>query len=78
MKFFVTGGSGFIGRILCRTLVARGDEVVVLSRKGGLLIPGVEVIIGDISDWGRKLPPLLSDKLHGRTQCRNKDVRVAC
>jgi len=61
MKFFVTGGSGFIGRILCRTLVARGDEVVVLSRKGGLLIPGVEVIIGDISDWGRKLPPLLSD-----------------
>jgi len=61
MKFFVTGGSGFIGRALCRALVARGDEVVVLSRKTGLLIPGVEVIHGDVSDWGSELSSRFHD-----------------
>ncbi|MGX0891688.1 nucleoside-diphosphate-sugar epimerase [Pseudomonas sp. ADAK2 TE3594] len=61
MKFFITGGSGFIGRALCRALVTRGDEVVVLSRKAGLLIPGVEVILGDVFDWGSELSPRLHD-----------------
>ncbi|SDP34839.1 Nucleoside-diphosphate-sugar epimerase [Pseudomonas arsenicoxydans] len=61
MKFFVTGGSGFIGRALCRALVARGDEVVVLSRKVELLIPNVEVIHGDVSDWEGELSPRLHD-----------------
>jgi hypothetical protein len=32
MKVIVAGGSGFIGRALCRALAQRGDEVVVLSR----------------------------------------------
>lgn len=61
MKFFVTGGRGFIGRALCRALVARGDEVVILSRKTGLFIPGVEVILGDVSDWGEELSSRLHD-----------------
>lgn len=61
MKIFVTGGSGFIGRALCRALVARGDKVVVLSRKMNLHIPGVEVIVGDVFDWGVELPVLLED-----------------
>lgn len=61
MKFFVTGGSGFIGRALCRALIARGDEVVVLSRKAGLHIPGAEVILGDVFDWEGELSPRLHD-----------------
>ena len=32
MRAFVTGGSGFFGRNLIRTLVERGDEVVALAR----------------------------------------------
>lgn len=32
MHILVTGGTGFIGRALCRALVARGDAVTVLTR----------------------------------------------
>ncbi|MBI5531440.1 MAG: TIGR01777 family protein [Deltaproteobacteria bacterium] len=32
MKWVVTGGTGFIGRALTTELIARGDEVAVLSR----------------------------------------------
>ncbi len=32
MRVVVTGGTGFVGRALCRALRARGDAVVVLSR----------------------------------------------
>ncbi len=31
MKFFVTGGAGFIGSHLCTRLIERGDEVIVLD-----------------------------------------------
>src|SRR5687768_8304392 len=34
MKVVIPGGTGQIGRVLSRTLQARGDEVVVLSRGG--------------------------------------------
>jgi len=34
MKSFVTGGSGFVGRNLIRTLVKRGDVVHALARSG--------------------------------------------
>jgi hypothetical protein len=30
----LTGGTGFIGRILCRELLASGDQITVLSRQG--------------------------------------------
>ncbi|MBI4395117.1 MAG: TIGR01777 family protein [Candidatus Omnitrophica bacterium] len=33
MKVAITGGTGFIGSTLGKTLVERGDEVIVLSRK---------------------------------------------
>ncbi len=35
MRVLVTGGTGFIGERLVRALAARGDEVVVLSRRAG-------------------------------------------
>lgn len=33
MKILITGGSGFIGRALCRRLFEHGHELVVLSRR---------------------------------------------
>ncbi|NNJ14376.1 NAD-dependent epimerase/dehydratase family protein [Pseudomonas putida CSV86] len=36
MNVSMTGGSGFIGKLLCKALVSRGDVVTLLSRKGGL------------------------------------------
>jgi uncharacterized protein (TIGR01777 family) len=33
MHVLITGGSGFIGSALCRALLARGDEVTVLTRQ---------------------------------------------
>lgn len=35
MRVLITGGTGFIGRHLSAALLARGDEVVVLSRSPG-------------------------------------------
>ncbi len=32
MRVLVTGGSGFLGQALTRALLARGDEVIILSR----------------------------------------------
>ena len=32
MRVLVTGGSGFLGQALSRALLARGDEVIILSR----------------------------------------------
>lgn len=37
MKVVIPGGTGQIGQVLVRSLLARGDEVVVLSRGGGSL-----------------------------------------
>lgn len=57
-KVFVTGGTGFIGRALVAALVARGDEVTVLSRDAAradsVLGSAVRCVEGDPSlggDW---------------------------
>ncbi len=58
MKVLITGGTGLIGRNLCKALLNRGDQVVVLSRnpegaKG--MPPGVELRRWDgrtASGWG--------------------------
>jgi dTDP-L-rhamnose 4-epimerase len=58
MKTLVTGGAGFIGTHLVRSLVDRGDEVVVLDslepQVHGDAAPdlpdGVELIVGDVGD----------------------------
>ena len=53
-RVFVTGGSGFVGRALVEGLVARGDEVVALSRspksEAFLRSLGVRVARGDLLD----------------------------
>ncbi len=48
-RFVVTGGSGFIGRRLVRTLLDRGDEVTVVDLVGRSQ-PGARSVVGDLRD----------------------------
>ncbi len=52
MRALVTGGGGFLGTALCRTLTARGDEVRSISRGDypHLAQLGVQVIRADLAD----------------------------
>lgn len=54
MKYFVTGGTSSIGKVLVKELAAKGEEVRVLVRKtsnlSGIDLPGVEPILGDVTD----------------------------
>ena len=52
MNVFVTGGTGYIGRELIATLVARGHAVTALVRaeSTGKLTPGATPIVGDALD----------------------------
>ena len=57
MRFLITGGSGFIGSHLVETLVARGDEVVIIDNQSTGTIKNlqnieskVKFIVGDILD----------------------------
>ena len=58
-KVILPGGSGFLGRALTRHLRARGDEVVVLTRRPGLAgDPGVREVEWDgktLGPWAREL-----------------------
>ncbi|MEE6272151.1 DUF1731 domain-containing protein [Georgenia sp. MJ206] len=47
MKIVIPGGTGQVGGILRRALVARGDEVTVLSRRPERLEPGVRHVRWD-------------------------------
>ncbi len=60
LRYLVTGATGFIGRELVRELVARGEAVVALSRRGGEVVPGV---ISIPCEFGREAVPsqLLDD-----------------
>jgi uncharacterized protein (TIGR01777 family) len=61
MRIFVTGGTGLIGTRLIRTLRARADEVVLLSRNAAaweVVGPDVQVVVGDPTqpgDWQAKI-----------------------
>lgn len=55
MDIFITGGSGFVGKALCRSLMDAGHGVTVLSRSArsaGSLPQGVGNTIGDPSQPG--------------------------
>lgn len=50
MRVLVTGGSGFLGQALTRALLARGDEVIILSRN-----PATHVARRAGSGWVQEL-----------------------
>jgi dihydroflavonol-4-reductase len=56
MKVFLTGGTGFIGRSLTRTLIQRGWEVIALVRKPDgaeartIQAMGAHLVRGDVTD----------------------------
>jgi uncharacterized protein YbjT (DUF2867 family) len=60
MKILVTGGSGFVGRYLCRELKARGHSVTALSRtpSDGDLPSGVEKAMGDVTAYDSLVEPM--------------------
>ena len=51
MKVIVTGSEGFIGKALCRTLEARGVEVIGIDRKNGIEAEDIDkvLMLGGIS-----------------------------
>ncbi len=51
MKILVTGGAGFIGAHLCRTLLDRGDQVVCLDNFATSSKQGIEALF-DYPDFG--------------------------
>ncbi|MBN2569036.1 MAG: TIGR01777 family oxidoreductase [Deltaproteobacteria bacterium] len=56
MKIFITGGTGFVGTTLMKSLSAKGHEVSILTRsikKGQLPMEGVAYIEGDPSKAGK-------------------------
>ncbi|MBS3186414.1 NAD-dependent epimerase/dehydratase family protein [Pseudomonas sp. PCH44] len=55
MRVGVTGASGFIGKLLCQALLARGDQVVVLSRRDEQNIAGTIVCRGDLTAGSQNL-----------------------
>lgn len=81
MKIVIPGGTGQVGGILRRALAARGDDVVVLSRRPQRLEPGVRHVVWD----GRTLGPWAGEldgadavvNLAGRTvSCRYTDENL--
>ncbi len=54
MRILVTGGTGFIGRALCNSLMSQGHQLTVLTRNGqrlrGLLGENVSPLM-QLSDW---------------------------
>ena len=56
MKYLVTGGSGFLGKVLIKRILGMGGSVKTIARDEGKLIelkqefPNVEILTGDIAD----------------------------
>jgi len=60
MKILVTGGTGFVGRHLCRELKSRGHSVTALARRpsAGELPGGVEKAMGDVTAYDSLVEPM--------------------
>ena len=56
MRYVVFGATGFLGELLVKKLVERGDDVIAVARNEGKLIAlkerffGIDTIAGDIAD----------------------------
>lgn len=50
MRALVTGASGFVGGVVCRALLDRGDEVLALVRREGSEPAGTTAVRGDLAD----------------------------
>lgn len=55
MKYVIAGGSGFLGRALVLELVARGHEVVVLTRGRAKAADGARFVQWPDGDWAREI-----------------------
>ena len=44
MRIFITGGTGFVGTLLCEQLVEDGNEVTAVSRSGKGGVTGVRYL----------------------------------
>jgi nucleoside-diphosphate-sugar epimerase len=53
MRVFVTGASGFVGRVLCAQLLERGHDVSALVRRPGSEPAGTRGVAGDLTDGAR-------------------------
>src|SRR4051812_9869261 len=67
MRALVTGASGFVGGIVCRRLLERGDEVHALVRRAGPAPAGTTPAPADLSD---------ADALHAAVAAAAPDVVV--
>ena len=52
MKVAITGATGFVGRPLVAHLLARGDEVIVLTRDPARAMPGVTAVRAELESPG--------------------------
>jgi nucleoside-diphosphate-sugar epimerase len=50
VKIFVTGASGFVGRVTCEELTRRGHEVIAAVRRQGSEPPGTQAQVCDLTD----------------------------
>ncbi len=50
MRVFLTGGTGFIGKPLTRSLLRRGWDVTLLTRSGQSQIEGAQAVKGDVTE----------------------------
>ncbi len=81
MKVVIPGGTGQVGGVLRRALLARGDEVTVLSRRPGQLEDGVRHAVWDgrtVGPWAQELEGVDAVvNLAGRSvSCRYTDVNL--
>ena len=53
MRIFLTGASGFVGRVLSIRLLAGGHHVSALVRRPGSEPAGTHPVAGDLSDGPR-------------------------